>query len=125
MYIAVDFDGTIVTHDYPEVGKPIDNCIETLKKLVSNGHKIILFTMRTGDKLQDAVNYLKEEGITLEGINENPAQAKWSSSRKVYAHIYIDDAALGCPLIEQPDISPRPFVNWFAIEYLLRQKNLI
>ena len=124
MYIAIDFDGTCVTHDYPRIGKDI-HAIPVLKKLVSNGHKLILNTMRSDKELQDAVNWFKKNGIELYGVNENPTQKRWTNSPKVYAHMYIDDAALGCPLINAPELSNRPFVDWDSIDLQLIQKGII
>ena len=124
MYIAIDFDGTCVTHDYPRIGKDI-HAIPVLNKLVSNGHKLILNTMRSGKELDDAVNWFKENNIELFGINENPTQKRWTNSPKSYAHMYIDDAAFGCPLLNIPEISDRPFVNWVSIEVTLSQMGII
>lgn len=117
--IALDFDGTVVTHDYPRIGKPLPNCIPTLRKLIDAGAKICLNTMRSGSELEEAVNYLLENNIPLYGINSNPNQSDWTSSPKVYAHIYIDDAALGCPLLNEIEFSNRPFVDWTAVDKLL------
>lgn len=100
--ICVDFDGTIVDHAFPEIGKPIPLAIDYLKKFIDNGAKVILFTMRSDredvDYLTQAVNYLKDNEIELYGINENPSQKTWTTSPKAYGHVYIDDAAIGCPL---------------------------
>ncbi len=93
-YICVDFDGTIVTHDFPEIGKDVPYAIETLKALQDNGHKIILFTMRADEYLDEAVDYLKKRGNELYGINTNPTQKSWTNSPKAYGHIYIDDDCL-------------------------------
>ena len=126
MYVVVDFDGTMVTHEYPNVGKDI-GAVPVLKALVENGHKIICFTMRgPGTKEEaEAKAWFEQNDIPLYGFNENPDQASWSQSRKVYGHIYIDDAALGCPLCYPRKISDRPFVNWYAILDWFEQKNLI
>lgn len=124
MYIAIDFDGTCVTHDYPRIGKEI-GATEVLKRLVEAGHKLILNTMRSDKELQDAVNWFKKNGIELYGVNENPTQKRWTNSPKVYAHMYIDDAALGCPLINAPELSNRPFVDWDSIDLQLIQKGII
>jgi hypothetical protein len=140
MIIAVDFDGTCVTHDFPRIGKDI-GAIPILKRLVKRGHKLILFTMRSdienptsddynilpqgGTYLTDAVNWFKENGIELFGINENPDQKSWTNSPKPYAHLYIDDAAFGCPLIVDGRISKRPFVNWDDISSTLKSLDLI
>ena len=124
MYIAIDFDGTCVTHDYPRIGKEI-GATEVLKRLVEAGHKLILNTMRSDKELQDAVNWFKKNGIELYGVNENPTQKRWTNSPKVYAHMYIDDAALGCPLINAPELSNRPFVDWDSIDRQLIQRGII
>ena len=121
--IAVDFDGTCVTHEYPDVGKDI-GAIPVLKELVDNGHKLILFTMRDGKELQDAVNWFKDNDIKLYGIQYNPMQRNWTKSNKCYANLYIDDAALGCPLI-QPENSDRDYVNWEKVREILKQDNII
>ena len=124
MYIAIDFDGTCVTHDYPRIGKDI-NAIDVLKKLVVNGHKLILNTMRSGKELDEAVNWFKENNIELFGINENPTQKRWTDSPKVYAHMYIDDAALGCPLKLDLSLSNRPFVDWEVVSCLLKDNEIL
>ena len=124
MYIAIDFDGTCVTHDYPRIGKDI-NAIDVLKKLVVNGHKLILNTMRSGKELDEAVNWFKENNIELFGINENPTQKRWTDSPKVYAHMYIDDAALGCPLKLDLSLSDRPFVDWEVVSCLLKDNEIL
>ena len=124
MYIAIDFDGTCVTHDYPRIGKDI-HAIPVLKKLVVNGHKLILNTMRSGKELQDAIDWFKENGIELYGANENPSQKSWTNSPKVYAHMYIDDAALGCPLKMDLNLSNRPFVDWDGVLTLLKDHAII
>ena len=119
--IAVDFDGTIVEHRFPSVGKPIPGAFRWLKKFQKAGAKLILWTMRSdgrapntvhgGDYLADAVNFCKAHGIEFWAHNANPEQLSWTGSPKAYAQIYIDDAALGCPL--KPDSSgERDMVNW-------------
>ncbi len=114
-YIAVDFDGTCVVHKYPEVGFDVFYCETVLNRLVKNNHKLILNTMRSGKELQDAVNWFKSKNIPLFGINNNPTQKEWTSSPKVYAHKYIDDAAVGCPLTKDGS------VDWKKIEYYFEQ----
>jgi hypothetical protein len=130
MEIAIDFDGTCVTHDFPEVGKEIGADI-VLKELIDNGHNLILFTMRSdrveeshiddpeiqnvyGNFLSDAIYWFEKNNIPLYGIQRNPTQ-NWTTSPKAYAQLYIDDAALGCPLKFDPELSDRPFVNWSLV----------
>jgi hydroxymethylpyrimidine pyrophosphatase-like HAD family hydrolase len=117
MIIAVDFDGTIVTHEYPEIGGDIPGALLTLREWIMKGHQIILWTMRSGEELEAAVQYLEENDIELWGINENPDQIEsgWSTSNKQYAHKYVDDAAIGCPLI-YPLSGARPYVDWQKID---------
>lgn len=139
MEICVDFDGTCVTHEFPKVGKDI-GAIPVLKALVDNGHKLILFTMRSdkhdnegfssevpeihnGNFLTDAVNWFKENDIPLHGIQTNPQQKEWTTSPKAYGQMYIDDAALGCPLVHGNH--KRPFVNWFEVQQILENSGVI
>ncbi|MDR0303292.1 MAG: hypothetical protein LBH98_00750 [Chitinispirillales bacterium] len=123
MLIAVDFDGTCVTHEYPNVGKDI-GAQKILKRLVDRGDDLILWTMRSGKELDDAVAWFDDNEIPLFGVNQNPTQHKWTQSQKAYANIYIDDAALGCPLVMR-DISDRPFVDWEKVEQMLFDQDLI
>ena len=129
MQICVDFDGTITTHEYPNIGAPI-GAIEVLKELQEKGHQLILFTMRSGKELQEAVDYLKSEGVELYGINENPTQKNWTQSPKAYGQLYIDDAALGIPLTywymdKVSTEGGRPFVCWIRVRQLLVEKGLL
>lgn len=117
--VAVDFDGTIVTHEYPEIGKPLPYAIETLKKITEAGGKLILYTMRDGQTLKDAIKYCQDNGVTLWSANVNPDQHTWSASRKVYANIYIDDAALGTHTLHDPSFASRPYVDWVIVDALL------
>jgi hypothetical protein len=134
--LAVDFDGTVVTHEFPYVGKEI-GAEQVLKKLLTNGHKIVLNTMRghstlspypnnlSNSVLDDAKNWFKERNIPLYGVNEHPTQKNWTSSPKVYANQYIDDAAVGIPLIHDKSVCNRPFVDWVKTEALLQDLGLL
>lgn len=141
MEICVDFDGTCVAHEFPKVGKEIGS-VPILKKLVEAGHKLILFTMRSdhdettnsaspefpnisgGKYLSDAVNWFKKHDIPLYGIQTNPAQKTWTSSPKAYGQLYIDDAALGCPLVYDSN-EDRPYVDWKKVERYLIDHSII
>jgi len=123
MYIVVDFDGTVVTHDYPRVGKDI-GAVPVLKKLVENRHQLILFTMRSGKELEDAVKWFADNEIPLFGIQTNPTQHEWTDSPKAYGQLIIDDAALGCPLMFT-DLSNRSYVNWGIVEEYLVNNRII
>ncbi len=97
MRIAIDFDGTIVEHQYPRIGRPIDNAIEVIKKLEAAGHTLILWTYRSGDTLQDAVEYCKGEGIVFYAVNANAPNEEWKDgdSRLINADVFIDDRNVG------------------------------
>ena len=123
-YICVDFDGTCVAHEFPNIGKDV-GAVPVLKKLAAAGHKLILWTMRDGDKLQEAIDWFVQNGIELYASQANPSQKRWTSSPKAYAHMYIDDAAMGCPVIVDETVSGRPFADWPAIESILTEKGLI
>lgn len=140
MDICVDFDGTCVSHEFPEIGKDI-GAVPVLKRLVEQGHNLILFTMRSDSKevtskdygiedtprdyLTEAVDWFKKRDIPLYGIQENPTQKGWTTSPKAYGQLYIDDAALGCPLTYNPEVSSRVFVDWFAVERWLEGSRVL
>lgn len=114
IYIAIDFDGTLVDHIFPEVGNPVPGAVEWVKKFKEAGAVLILWTMRCDggdyDYLTDAINYCKANGLEFDYYNEHPQN--WTTSPKVYAHRYIDDANACCPLKDNPRMGGRPFVDW-------------
>ncbi|KAA6337242.1 hypothetical protein EZS27_014661 [termite gut metagenome] len=98
MIIAVDFDGTIVEHRYPEIGKEIHFAVDTLKMLINDRHRLILWTIREGKLLEDAVEWCRRRGIEFYAVNksypeENEAHGHYA--RKINADVYIDDKNLG------------------------------
>ena len=99
MTIAVDFDGTIVTHEYPKIGKPIPFAIDTLLRLQEERHRIILWTAREGQLLEDAVEYCKKKGLEFYAVNSNyPEEAILTEAlkpRKLTVDLFIDDRNLG------------------------------
>ncbi|WP_313382282.1 BT0820 family HAD-type phosphatase [Proteiniphilum saccharofermentans] len=99
MIIAIDFDGTIVEHAYPEIGKPIPFAIDTLQQIQKDGHKLILWTVRRGRLLQEAIDYCAERGLYFYAENENyrgETKDKGEEvSRKLSADLFIDDRNLG------------------------------
>ncbi|HOD89171.1 MAG TPA: hypothetical protein PKN53_09235 [Bacteroidales bacterium] len=145
--ICIDFDGTCVTHEFPKVGKDI-GAVPVLKKLIESGHQLVLFTMRSdivnptgednelhlesGNYLTDAVNWFKENEIPLYGIQTNPTQHTWTTSPKAYAQLYIDDAALGCPLLYgnfgengEGFYFDKPQVDWEKVKDILIKNGII
>lgn len=117
MIIAIDFDGTVVSHEYPHIGEDI-GAVPVLKELIDAGHKLILYTMRSGRLLDDARMWFERNGIELYAVNENPEQSSWTSSVKVHANLYIDDSALGCPIRFEDGIR-KPFVDWRKVREIL------
>lgn len=114
-----------------------------LKDLIDQGHRLILLTMRSDDQfvevpkerkgdicpepglyLSEAREWFRKKGIALWGVNQNPDQHKWSSSRKVFGHVYLDDAALGMPLVTDPDTGKR-YVDWVKTRDLLIQRGYL
>lgn len=91
-----------------------------MKKLQEAGALLILLTMRSDGKhdgatLTEAVEFCRKNGIEFWQVNTNVEQDTWTNSRKVYAHAYIDDAAVGCPLLENPRSNGRPYVDWDVV----------
>jgi hydroxymethylpyrimidine pyrophosphatase-like HAD family hydrolase len=107
--IAVDFDGTIAEDAYPKIGKPMPFAFETLKMLEAKGHRLILWTVRSGKTLQEAVAYCKKHGIEFYAVNNEFAEEQFSGrgSRKVNADIFIDDRNIG------------GFVGWGTVYHLI------
>lgn len=101
MTIAVDFDGTIVRHNFPAIGKEIPFAVDTLKTFVAEGHKVILWTSRSGENLKAAVDWCAERGLVFYAVNSNypdysiVPMEKRRGSPKVVADVYIDDRNLG------------------------------
>ena len=98
MKIAVDFDGTIVEHEYPKIGKEMAYAFTTLKELQKQGHHIILWTFRSGKKLDEAVEYCRKNGLDFFAVNESESNEDFDSekmSRKIDADIFIDDRNIG------------------------------
>jgi trehalose-6-phosphatase len=93
--LAVDFDGTIVEHAYPEIGKVQPRAIETLKELQQAGYRLILWTCREGQCLLNAMNFCALHGVLFDSYNANTKEDEWAGSRKIYADVYIDDRMIG------------------------------
>ena len=95
--VAVDFDGTLCQNAWPNIGPPRKGVIEYVKRHRENGDRIILWTNRTGNLLDEAVDWCADEGITFDAVNENiPESVKLfgADCRKVHADLYIDDKAM-------------------------------
>ena len=93
--IAVDFDGTIVEDKYPKIGKAMPFAFETLKLLEKDGHRLILWTVRKGKPLDEAVEFCRKNGIEFYAVNKNFQEEEEGSSRKLNADIFVDDRNVG------------------------------
>lgn len=123
--IAVDFDGTIAEDAYPKIGKEKLFAFETLKKLQENGHRLILWTYRSGKELEDAVRFCKDHGIEFYAVNNSFPEEDFTNkySRKINADIFIDDRNIGGmlgwgeiyqKLFNQEAPIPPKKKNWFG-----------
>ena len=126
-FIALDFDGTVVEHRYPAVGGDI-GAAPVLRRLVKNGHKLILNTMRSHnsqgiDTLKPALEWFENNIIPLYGVNENPSQKEWTSSPKVHGNLYIDDSALGAPV--KADSLGAACLDWSMVSLYLMLAGLL
>ena len=140
LILGVDFDGTVVTHRFPEVGQDAPHAAEVLKRFLDKGYIIVLNTMRSdkncydpvskklipskmGKKLglstvlEDATDWFERNQIYLSGVNTSPGQKLWTDSPKVYATHYIDDAAVGAPMITLEN--GEKCIDWLKIEKLI------
>jgi hypothetical protein len=140
MTIGIDFDGTCLTHSFPELGKDI-GAVPVLRELTDAGHRLILWTMRcdsndtlvlengyvihSGPFLTMAVDWFRDNNIPLWAIQRNPEQDAWTSSPKALCDLYIDDAALGAPLTSNHTLSGRPFLDWSKAREMLVLRGVI
>lgn len=96
MIIAVDFDGTVVEHKYPKIGDPIPFAIETLLQLQKEGHTLLMWSVREGELLQEAIDYCASKGLHYYAANKNhPEEDPATASRKLDADLFIDDRNVG------------------------------
>ncbi len=111
LILAIDFDGTICKHaEYPEIGEPVPHVLWWMRLFHDAGARSFLWTCRDGLALSPALRYLHEESILLDGINQYAYWDGFKTSVKLFANIYIDDAAVGAPLIRER--GHRPCLNW-------------
>ena len=113
--IALDFDGTVVDHRFPLVGRDVPGAVDGLRELYDASFRFILSTMRSGDTLDDAVDWFKRNSIPLYGVQTHPAQSTWTTSPKCHADICIDDRNAGTPLIQYDGF--HPCVQWPDVSY--------
>lgn len=116
MIFGIDFDGTCCYHTpkWDSIGREIPHSARVLKRLAEAKHKLILFTMRDGQGLEAAQKWFAQHNLPLFGVQTNPTQKEWTSSPKAHCDYYIDDRALGIPLIGNN-------VDWIKVEALLEE----
>ena len=97
MIIAIDFDGTIVEHRFPAIGRTRPHAFKVLKALQERNHRLILWTYRSGPRLDEAVTFCHSHGIEFYAVNKNFPEEEWheDDSRKILADMYIDDRNIG------------------------------
>lgn len=98
MVISIDFDGTVVEHRYPRIGEERPHATETLRKLIEDGHKLVMWTVREGALLDEAVEWCRERGVEFSAINETlraDTNEHSHNTRKIDADLYIDDCNIG------------------------------
>ena len=121
MIIAVDFDGTLHTGKWPGIGSPAPYARDVMRKLKDDGHYLIIWSCREGKQQTDMVNWMLEQGIPFDRVNEHHPESirtYGSNSRKVYAHLYIEDKQVGgLPMWEEI----YRWVNVMEEEYQLRK----
>ena len=124
LVFAVDFDGTLCEHRFPHIGPEVPGALDTIKELQKNGHKVFLWTMRSGKTLGEAREWLEDRGVKLDAYNKS-ASGWDSGSPKAYANVYIDDAALGCPLVPDGEGSSGYHVDWKRVRAVLDRTGVI
>ncbi len=120
--IAIDFDGTCVKHAYPLIGDDI-GAQRVLKALVDAGHELVIWTMRHGSTKMEALEWFRRNGINVSVDDDHFVKQTWTKSSKLFVNLYIDDAALGIPLIYRE--GERPYVDWRKVEVMLIERLLI
>ena len=105
MIYAIDFDGTIVENSFPNIGRLNQSAFTFIKQLEKRGDKWVLWTMREGDRLKEAVSFLESIGLSPDAVNDNIEELKrdfGNNPRKVFANVYIDDHNAGGLRFEEP-----------------------
>jgi hypothetical protein len=98
LVIAVDFDGTVVEHKYPAIGKTLPFAFETLKELQKRGHRLIMWTYRHGKELDEAVDFCRKNGVEFYAVNRSFPEEQFdpaTQSRKLDCDMFIDDRNVG------------------------------
>ena len=130
MVIGIDFNGTLMSYDYPNsIGQDI-GAVPVLQRLLAKGHEFVLMTSVSPNeegpalaRYNEMIQWFFDRKIPIIGINHNP-RCK-AITDKARCDLFIDDHNLGIPLMSDPSISSRPFVDWKAVEKMLEEMQLI
>lgn len=120
--LAVDFDGTLCHHRYPQIGEELTEGIEFLKGLQKQGAQLFLDTMRSGTELEEAIKWCKDRGLVFDSIGPQISQRRWTTSPKCHADFSIDDRNATVPVLY--DDKNSPFLDWkeFIPKFIERLK---
>lgn len=114
--IAFEFDGVCVENLYPSIGRPLPGALNMLRRMAAADHKLVLWTIRCGKSLDDAIVWFREQGIPLFSVNELPGQYHHNQSPKVMADIVLDSRAIGVPLLKTLTSNRHRHLDWIAVE---------
>jgi len=117
-YICIDFDNTIIKYNQ-DIFEPVPGAFKSILELKNKGYKLILYTLRSRKKINIILKYLKDNGIIFDAVNYNAEQSKWTDSIKIYADYYIDDKAIGCPLIYKDN---NKYVDWKQVMRIINEE---
>jgi hypothetical protein len=122
---CIDFDNTCTFENFPYVGNEVPGALRVMRRIIDSGHKIVLWTLRSGAAQKNAEEWFIENNIPLLGSQCVPGQKDWTDSPKAAGDYFIDDRNLGCPTIYNTEMDPKPFVDWDRIEQELEKLELI
>lgn len=124
---CIDFDGTCVAEDFPNVGPDVPGAADVLRDLTEKGHRLILWTARSGIQLEAAIDWFKDHSISLYAVNKDPHPLEgWPIPRKVIPAWYIDDRNLGTPMTTMfYDGKKYEVVDWRVIKTMLISKGIL
>ena len=124
LIIGLDFDGTMVEHDFPRIGPAVPHAVRVVRRLHDIGHSMVLHTCRSNYHLLDAVEWYRNTvKRRLHGFNSNQLTDGFVGVHKLYADLYIDDRGLGCPTISRPPKTD--YVDWLQVEKILELKKVL
>lgn len=122
--IGIDFDGTMVEHRFPEIGAEVPESVRVVRRISDAGHIVVVWSCRSGRFADDAMAWFRRRDMRVR-------PAEWSPPRppdrpwKTYVDVYIDDRALGVPLVAPAESGLAPYVDWLRVEVLLQERGIL